>query len=200
MARSQAATASEPSTGRSNPIDLTPAESRSILAGWQGIYHLFGGRWEKITTDEGNVTIKGFSTYEKYDPRTLVKDTSGRERRLDFAKIYPYIMGNEPAPFESAEEMTAFLVQFFRGSVEEGTSRSPKYAKEAVQEYKIANGLYKKKGPRPKFKGVISLDNLDTFDPEQLADVDPKKIEALQSVLEQAINKRKEPATAGAVS
>lgn len=199
MAKSQATAVVEETQERSKAIDLNPEESRAILAGWQGVYHLFDGKWEDITTDGNEITIKGFSTSAKYDPKILARDMSGRNRRLDFAKVYPALQGIEPPPFQNAEEMTAYLVQYFRGSVEEGTSRSPKYAKEAVADYKIRNGLFKKKGPRPKWKNVISLNDLETFDPNVLADVPQEKIEALQSVLEKAI-KARETATAGAAS
>jgi hypothetical protein len=183
---------------RSEKIDLSPTEGRAVLAAWRGIYHLFKGQvdqWQ-VVPNEG-VLAKGFSVRGLDDPRQLIKDISGRERRLDLLTVYPWINGQEPEPFSDAQEMTAYMVQFFKGAVEDGSAKSPQYVKRAVADFKAEHDLTKKRGPRRK---VIRLDNLDDVDADALKDIDVNDLSKLQATIEKAMAAAKSRSNATAAA
>lgn len=173
---------------RSEAINLDATAGRAILAAWQGVYHLFGGRVNEWVIDSENngVVANGFSVDNAYDPNQIVNDIATRERRLDLITTYGWLNGQAPANFTDSAEMTAFMVQFFKGSVEEGSAKSPKYVKDAVAAYKAANSLTKKRGPKKRVN-IIRLDNLSEVDEAALKDIDEGQLAALQATLERAI-------------
>jgi hypothetical protein len=171
---------------RTQPITVgvENGAGNAVLAAWQGIYHLFGGRANfEITTD--GVIVNDFTVDAKYDAEQIVQDISHRNRRLDLIPTYLWVQGEEPEPFADAKEMTQFMVQYFRGSVEEGSSRAPKYVRDAVQNFKSNNNLAKKRGPRKK---IFRVDNLSELDASALVGVNASELARLKEAVERALS------------
>lgn len=170
---------------RSQMITVLPEDGagNAVLAAWQGIYHLFDGRAKFEVTPDG-VIVHDFTVDAKYDPEQIVKDISHRNRRLDLIPTYLWVQGENPEPFVDAKEMTQFMVQYFRGAVEEGSSRSPKYVRDAVQNFKAGNNLAKKRGPRKK---IFRVDNLSELDASALVGVNASELARLKEAVERAL-------------
>src|SRR5260221_6587802 len=136
-----------PAQSRSNSINLDASQGRSALAAWKMIVHLFGAQVEKWgdPTPEG-IEAFGFTVYGDNNPETVLKDISSRNRRLDLLTTYGWLQGQAPEHYTDAAEITADTVQFYKGSVDEGSAKSPAYVKIAVAAYKAANHLAKKRG------------------------------------------------------
>lgn len=195
MAKSNGATAA---TRRSTSINLTAEQGRNALAAWRGLYHLFGARVESpndfnVTPD--GVEITNFSVSGDYDPEMIVRDISSRERRLDLLATYEILRGGTPEPFADAGEITAWQVQFYKGAVEEGSARTPAYVKQATANYKSANNLAKKRGPKPK---VIRLNDLDNLDESALEGISSEALAKLQATIEHVLSNK--PPMAAAVT
>lgn len=158
---------------RSETLNVTdPKTASALAAAWRGVHEFFGGRvqnWEvNPPTEEhpdGTIAAMGFSVYAKYSPEKILADISGRDRRLTFQPFASYVAGAEPAPFTDAQDMTNWSVLYLKGSVEEGTSKTPEYARTAIAEYKAAHGLKSRRGPKLK---VIRLDNINEIDVNDL--------------------------------
>lgn len=163
--------------------DTENKRANAVLAAWQGLYHLFGARATFSYTDDG-LTVENFSVSEGYDPNQIVEDISHRTRRLDFEDVYPWFNGEAPEPFSDAKEMTAWSVQFLRGAVEENSSRTPKYVRDAFAAYKTENNFAKRRGPKKK---IFRVDNIASIDTESLKDVNPADLAKLQETLNAAI-------------
>lgn len=179
------ATSNGADTSRSEAITVTTENSagNAVLAAWQGIYHLFGGRGSfEITTD--GVIVHDFSVDARYNPEQIVLDISHRNRRLDLIPTYLWVQGQEPEIFTDAKEMTQFMVQYFRGAVEEGSSRAPKYVRDAVANFKTYNNLAKKRGPRKK---IFRVDNLSELDATTLVGVDAVELSKLKEAIDRAL-------------
>lgn len=179
------AKATQTENARSATITVGPENGagNAVLAAWQGIYHLFGGRGNfEITTD--GVIVNDFSVDGRYDPEQIVKDISHRNRRLDLVPTYLWVQGQEPEAFTDAKEMTQYMVQYFRGSVEEGSSRAPKYVRDAVANFKAAHNLAKKRGPRKK---IFRVDNLSEIDETSLVGVNASELAKLKDAIEKAL-------------
>jgi hypothetical protein len=159
---------------------LNPEQSNSILAAWQGVYNLFGGRADWKITDDG-IIAENFSVNPEFDAETIIKDLSGHNRRVALYPTVLYLNGTAPANFANPQEVTNFMVQYFRGSVEEGTSKAPEYVRKAAADYKVAAGIAVKRGPKPK--RVIHLDNLSELDEAQLRDVSTEELDKLQDLI-----------------
>lgn len=173
-----------PAQSRSNSINLDASQGRSALAAWKMIYHLYGARveaWGDPTPD--GITATGFTVNGDNDPETVIKDISSRNRRLDLLSTYGWLQGNAPEHYADAAEITADTVQFYKGSVDEGSAKSPAYVKTAVANYKAANHLAKKRGPKAK---VIHLDKMSEFDESVLQTLDSESISLLQAALTRA--------------
>lgn len=184
----------EAKQARSETINLDENQGRSALAAWRLMHNIFGAQVEKWVPTEKGVEAIGFSTYAGNDPATVVQDISSRTRRLDFLSVYRWINGETPEPYTSAEEITADTVQFYKGAVEEGSAKSPAYVKQAVANYKTANALAKKRGPKAK---TIRLDQLDQLDESILSSMESEDIAILQAALER-VAKTKAPVTEAA--
>lgn len=165
-------------------FNYAPMEGgNAILAAWRGLYHLFGARVDSFTVTDEGVFVNGFSVDPKYDAQTIVRDIGGtknRNRRLELIPLYDYVMGKEPAHFNDAGEMTAWLVANFKGSVDESSTKSPAYARGAIAEYKKGHNLYKARGPKRK---VIRLDNLKELDESMLLSIDLEDLKAFRELL-----------------
>lgn len=168
---------------RSENISVGGSGANALMAAWQGIYHLFGGTVESWTITEDGLAAEGFSVALPYNPEQIVSDISHRDRQVPFFPSYNYFNGEEPAPFTDKAQVTQWLTQFMRGSVEEGTARAPAYARDAATSYKVANSLARKKG-RPR--KIIRLDNLDEVTPDMLEKLTPDALANLANIIEQA--------------
>src|ERR1041385_7347805 len=124
MAKTNTATKQE-TPARSKSINLNPAQGQSALAAWRMLHWLYGAEVDQwVVTDDG-VEATGFSTFAEYDPETIIKDISSRNRRLLFLEAFPIVNGNEPKPYTDSAEITADQVQFYKGAVEEGSAKAP---------------------------------------------------------------------------
>ena len=170
---------------RTDSIDVGPDKGGNLVAAWRGIFHLFGGRAEGFDMVDGGIAVRGFSVVEPYNPSTVLKDVSGRDRRVDLADGLPVIQGKEPAPFTESLEMTKWMQQYTRTPGEDG--KSPQYVKDAISEYKKAHGFPGRRG-RPK--KVIRIENLGKLDAAQLAQVNDSEIAALIATLNQVQTQR----------
>lgn len=184
---------------RSAEIEVTDlAQSRGIAAAWRGIYHFFGGRvqsWEFVPpTDEnpdGGLIAHGFSVLSSLDPNQIVSDIGNRDRRLEMFPFYFYANGTATPPdFLTSQDMTNFMVQYLKGAVEEGTAKTPEYVRKAVADYKAANGLRTRRGPKRK---IIRLDNLAELDATQLSEIDPAQLQDFLKLAQSIVSKT--PAT-----
>jgi len=181
MAKTPVQTAPE----RSESITVSTEDGRgnALLAAWQGVYNLFGGQANFVVTSEG-VIAENFSVLAPYDPNQIVEDISHRNRRLDFLDVYPWVQGQAPEPYTDAKQITAWAVQFLRGAVEENSSRTPKYVRDATASYKMDQGFAKRRGPRKK---IFRVDNLSEINPETLSGIDPVELAKLKSAIETAM-------------
>lgn len=166
---------------RTASIDVGPEQAGNVIAAWRGIFHLFGGRADDISlTDEGEYLVKGFSVLEPYNPSTIVKDVSGRERRVDLAEGLRVLQGKEPPAFKESLEMTKWMQQYARTPGEDG--KSPTYVKDAIAAYKKANNFPGRRG-RPK--KVIRIENLGKLDAAVISQIDPKELANLKATIAQ---------------
>jgi hypothetical protein len=163
-------------------MDVGPDLSPGLIAAWDGIYHFFGGRgienWE-LTPD--GIVISGFTVNAKYDPERILRDVNRKDRRTQLFPAISWLMGNEPAPFTTPQQITQHTVQYYKGSVEEGTTRAAKYVKDAVNEYRTRTGnAAARRGPKPK---SIPLKGLASIDASLFREVSSSDLEHLQAVL-----------------
>ncbi len=168
-----------------DPINLNPEQSRSVLAAWKGIYHFFGGRVQNWAVTEDGVVAEGFTVEKPYEPEQIITDISNRTRRVELYPAIMWINGSAPDDFATSQEMTNFMVQYFRGSVEEGTAKAPAYVRQAVAEYKGTLGVKTRRGPKRK---VFRLDNLSELDETMLKDVNTDELERLQALIKSTLS------------
>lgn len=181
---------------RSAPIDVSPVVDTdgnvhdmggNLLAAWQGVRHLFDGKFDSIEVVTSGPTpgviVKGFTTGGAYDPQTIVDDISGRDRRVSLLDAYPILQGEEPPLFATSLDMTKWMQAFFRKPGDEN-GKSPQYTKDAIAAYKIAHEFPRRKG-RPK--KVVRIEALGSIDDSLLAGVDVKELEKLLAKTQAAI-------------
>lgn len=168
--------------------NFAPLEGgNAILAAWRGLYHIFGARAESFLVTEDGVFVNGLTMNPEFDIDTVVGDigaAKNRNRRLELIPNFFYVNGDEPANFSDSNEITAWLVSNFRGSVDDSSTKSPAYARKAIADYKKANSLYKTRGPKRK---VIRLDNLKEVDESMLLNIDLDDLKAFQSVISKTL-------------
>lgn len=162
---------------RSDTIEVTNLDqAKALAAAWDGIYHFFGGRvdsWELLPPSDdnpnGGIVAHGFSVNNTIDPHQVISDIGKRNRRLEMFPNYFWLFGGiTPPDFTEAQDMTNFMVQYLKGSVEEGTAKTPEYVRNAVSQYKADAGLRTRRGPKRK---IIRLDNLSDIDASQLSEI-----------------------------
>lgn len=187
MAKANTAVAGTNTPARSTSINLDETQGRNLLAAWRMIHWLYGGQVEKWNPTKDGVEVEGFSVYEQYDPNTIITDISSRTRRLDLLECLPILNGEAPEPYTNAAEITADTVQFYKGAVEEGSAKSPKYTKDATALFKAEHDLAKKRGPKAK---TIRLDKLDDLDETVFENMGDENIAILQAALERVAKSR----------
>jgi len=179
----------ETASARTESMDVAPALTEGLLAAWQGVYHLLGGRvesWE-IIPNEG-VAAHGFTLNGEYDPDTILTDLNRYNRRVQLFPTIDWLNGAEPAPFESPTAVQAYLTQYFKGSTGDGSTKAAKYIRDAAKAYRVANMHVNKPGPRPQvFKKLASIDVNDLREVE-ISDDDVEKIEAILAALRSKVS------------
>jgi hypothetical protein len=160
-----------------------PDKGTAILAAWQGLYHLFGARASFRVTKDG-VFVDNLEADPKYDMDQIVEDISKHNRRLELVPPIFWVQGEAPDDFEDVAAITAYMVQYFRGSVEENSAKTPTYLKDAVADYKADRNLLKKSGPKRK---VFRLDSLDDIDETTLKGISPEALSRLRETINAAM-------------
>lgn len=152
---------------RTEPIDVAWPEAAGVLAAWQGLYHAFGARIDGYDVADDGIVIKGltFSGDIGVQPSTIISNVNSKGRRVPLFPTIQYLNGAAPAPFANAQEMTVFGVQNFRGSVEDGSTRVPKYVRDAFSRLKAEMGISGRRGPKPR---TINLKNISQLDASTL--------------------------------
>lgn len=168
---------------RTEPMNVGPEHGGNLLAAWRGIANLFGGQAQFKYAD-GSVIAENFSVAVPYDPNQIISDISHRNRRLDFLEVYPWFNGEAPEPYTDAKEITAWTVQFLRGSVEDNSSRTPKYVRDATAAFKVDNNFAKKRGPKKK---IFRAENLSEVSEDVLTNLDQSELEKLRATIERAM-------------
>lgn len=186
------------SDARTEKIDVNdPAQARALAAAWRGVKWFLGGnvdRWEITKPDPdssddevrefGQLVAHGFSIAEKHgvEPSQILSDIGKRDRRLEFLPTYRIVVeGKDPEPFVEPQDMTNFMVLFLKGSVQDGTSKTPEYVRKAVADYKSAHGLATRRGPKRK---IIRLDNLDELDEATVRNIPRNQLDKFVALAE----------------
>jgi hypothetical protein len=166
---------------RTAAIDIAPPESVGVLAAWQGLYWAFKGRFEGYDMTPEGIVLKGVTFDGGTNVENLIRDVNRKNRRVPLYPTINYLNGHEPEGFATAQEMTVFGVGNFRGAEGEGSTRVPKYVREAFSRLKVAQGISGRRGPKPR---SINLKNLSSLDASTLksAGVTPEDIQHLISV------------------
>lgn len=177
---------SNQAASRTDAIDVAPPESAGVLAAWQGLYHALGARFESYDITPDGIVLKGltFAGDAGAAPSTIIGHVNSKGRRVPLFPTINYLNGETPAPFTTAQEMTVFGVQNFRGSVEEGSTRVPKYVRDAFNRLKASMGISGRRGPKPR---SINLKNLSELNASTLknAGVSLEDIQHLIAVAEE---------------
>jgi len=171
----------ETASDRTEPMDVAPALTEGLLAGWQGVYHLLGGRvesWE-ILPNEG-IAAHGFTLDGQFDVDTVLTDLNRYNRRVQLFPTIDWINGAEPAPFENPTDVQAYLTQYFKGSTGDGSTKAAKYIRDAAKVYRTANMNVNKPGPRPQ-----ALKKLASIDVNSLREIDisAEEVEKLEAIM-----------------
>jgi len=156
-----------------------PDKGNAVLAAWQGMYHLFGARGSFRVTPDG-VFVDNLTCDPKYDLDQIVEDISKHNRRLELIPTLFWVNGEVPADFADVSAITALMVQYWRGSVEDNSSKTPTYLKDAVADYKATRSMLKKRGPKRK---VFRLDSLDDIDEQTLKGINPEALARLREII-----------------
>jgi hypothetical protein len=160
-----------------------PDKGSAVLAAWQGLYHLFGARATFRVTPDG-VFVDNLTCDPKYDMDQIVEDISKHNRRLELVPLIFWVQGQAPDDFADVAAITALMVQYWRGSVEDNSSKTPGYLKDAVADYKATRNLLKKRGPKRK---VFRLDSLDDIDESTLKGISPEALSRLRETINAAM-------------
>jgi hypothetical protein len=177
MAKSQAQSRSE------TVATIVGDAAIALAAAWRGVFHFFGGRvdsWDILPVSdehpEGGLVANGFTVNGSLNPDEVIRDISKRNRRLEFFPAYNYlVLGDTPPEYTDPQDMTNFMVQYLKGSVEEGTAKTPEYVRQAVADYKSAHGLRTRRGPKRR---IIRLDALDQLDEATIANIPQDQMDA----------------------
>jgi len=161
-------TATETESTVSTPMDVAGPEASALAAAYDGLYHLFGARVSNWLVTEDGLVAEGFTVVGPYKPETILHDISRKDRRAPLWPTIRWIMdpAMEPPHFKSNLDITTFMVQFFKGSVEAGTSRSPEYVRKAAGAYKDRTNTRVKRGPKVR---TIQLKNVREINVETLS-------------------------------
>lgn len=154
---------SNQSANRTESIDVGPDQSPGVLAAWQGLYHALGARFEGYDVTDDGIVLRGvsFSNDVGASPETIIGHVNSKGRRVPLFPTINYLNGAAPAPFNTAQEMTVFGVQNFRGTSDDGATKVPKYVRDAFTRLKAAQGISGRRGPKPRTLNLKNLASLD---------------------------------------
>jgi hypothetical protein len=177
---------SNQSNGRTSPVNIAPPESAGIMAAWQGLYHAFGARLGGYDIVDDGIVLTDVTFDAGTNVETLVRDVNTKNRRVSLFPTILYLNGQAPESFTTAQEMTVFAVQNWRGSAEDGSTRTPKYVRDAFARLKASQGIASKRGPKPR---SINLKNLGSLDASVLrnANVPASELEHLIAVAQEVV-------------
>lgn len=181
------------STAAPAPVVYGPEQgSETIVAAWQGLYHLFGSRWEQIELKEDGFYITNLSVGEGFDLATVLSDLSVSKHRIGLLPAMRWVLGEVPAhfgttPASASLALTAWMTQFMKAP---GRGKSPKYAKDAIVAYKEANGLAVARGRPRKPKSI----DFSAIDEAALEGVKFEELESLQAVIDSVRERSATPA------
>lgn len=152
---------------RTEPVDLGGQDALGFAAAWQGLYHLFGARVESWDVNSDGLVAHGVTVDSKYDLDQIVRDINTKDRR---PQLFPAVLSIvnpdiEPPHFESNLDITTYMVNFWKGSMGENSTKVPEYVRNAASEYKERMGTKTRRGPKPKslnLRNVREL-NVDTI-------------------------------------
>lgn len=174
---------------RTEPIDVAGQDALGLASAYAGLYHLFDARVESwdVTTD--GLVAHNFTVDSEYDPELIVKHINLKNRRAPlFPAILSIINPNvAPPEFENALEVTTFMVNFWKGSMGEDSSKVPEYVRTAASRMKERNGTKVRKGPKIR---TLNLKNVKDFNVDTLknAGISREDIEYLISVSQSALD------------
>ncbi len=177
---------------RATPVapdnSFSGAQGSRILRAWQGLYHLFGARVERFDITPDGVTAVNLTVGESYDAKVIAESLVGTDEfpfaRLDLYPLYFYAQGEAPADFSSSNELTVWLTKNMKGTAK---GRSPKWAKDAIQDYKERIGIAVPRGrPRKNFK-IADIGSIDT---DVLDNSDLVELEKLQETIANVVSRK----------
>lgn len=152
---------------RSEPIDVAGQNALGLASAYWGLYHIFDARVESWDVTADGLVAHNFTVDGKYDPEQIVTDINIKDRRAPLFPAILSIVNPDVAPtgFKDSAEITTFMVNFWKGSMGEDSSRVPEYVRTAASDMKERNGTKVRKGPKVRtvnLKNVRDV-NADTF-------------------------------------
>lgn len=177
---------------RATPVapdnSFSGAQGSRILRAWQGLYHLFGARVERFDITPDSVTAVNLTVDEGFDAKVIAESLVGTDEfpfaRLDLFPTYFWVSGEAPEHFTSSNELTIWLTKNMKGTAK---GRSPKWAKDAIQAYKVSIGIAVARGrPRKNFK-IADIGSIDT---DALDNTDLVELEKLRETIESVVSRK----------
>lgn len=193
VTESVAETAPEPEDEpeRTEPVNIGPDRgSQQIVAGWDGLYWLFGARAERFDVTPEGIYAIGVTMSAQYDLSKIVADMMEHgPKRIDLLPTYFWLSGAIPDQLDDSVVIQQYGIQFFRGAGEKDTSKFPDYFKTAAAEYKKAFNVG---APRGRKRTVVKLEveSLDSVSEEMLEGVGWEKLDALRRTVEAAMERQ----------
>lgn len=169
---------------RTAPIDVAGQDALGLASAYAGLYHLFGARVEGWDVTNDGLVAHNFSVEGKYDPELIIKDINLKDRRAPLFPAILSIVNPDVAPpaFENSLDITTFMVNFWKGSMGENSSKVPEYVRTAALEMKERNGTRVRKGPKVR---TINLKNVRDVNADTLRNA-KLSVEDIQYLIEQA--------------
>lgn len=180
MAKNSSKSTAVETPARTEPIDVAGQNALGLASAYAGLYHLFDARVESwdVTTD--GLVAHNFTVDGKYDPERIIHDINLKDRRAPlFPAILSIVNPDVPPPaFENSLEITTFMVNFWKGSMGENSSKVPEYVRVAASDMKERNGTKVRKGPKVR---TINLKNVRDVNADTLrnAHLSPEDIQYL---------------------
>lgn len=168
-------------------LTLGPSEGgNTVFAAWPGLYHLFGARVERFDIEDNGIVAVNLTFNPKYDAKTIINDIYQRgdkvvNSRLELFPGHFQLLGQEPAPFTTADACTSWMTKTFKGAEGGEGNRSPQYAKDAIAEYKTTKGFAV---PRGRPRKVIRISEIGSLNESVLEDVEPQELTKLKETLD----------------
>lgn len=176
---------------RTESIDVGPDRGGNhILAGWDGLYWIFGARAERFDVTPDGVYAIGVTVSAPHDLLEIAADMLEHgPKRIELLPAYFWAQGEEPEQLDDAAIIQAWCIQFFRGAGEKDSAKLPDYLKKAVAAYKKS---YNVGSPRGRKRQIVKLDveSLDNISEDMLEGVDRGKLEALRRTIEAAMSRQ----------